>query len=302
MVSQDTRSLVARLNRQAAALRERVILAPLAGDGRIRVRLGGLIHQFRVRERLSGWGHFRPVSERAAILVEEAQPWERAAYLELFPLLRVILLWPRAGEGGAWWALPFNESDVRQRFGLGGDPLPVWLCDPAGGADRFEQVLVRVDGRTLWYDGPDPLADPRHAEWLREAVGTAEMPSRFPPGMPGSARLAFLHHAARVAAESARAPGTSGPAEAGLADNRGVEERLRRALAKADAVLHGFSEAPGRLGEPGELVVEWGERDGYCRYRSVLDRRLTVISSGICLSGRDHDFDLTSLVSVIADR
>ncbi|HXT36165.1 MAG TPA: hypothetical protein VN837_11365 [Chloroflexota bacterium] len=314
-MSQDARSLVARLNRQAATLRERVILAPLAGDGRIRIRLDGLIHQFRVRERFSGWGHFRPVSEREAILADRAQPWERAAYLELFPLLRVILLWPRAGSGGAWWALPFNQSDARQRFNLSDDPLPVWLCDPTGGADRFEQALVRVDGRTLWYDGPDPLADPRHAEWLREASRAAEIPDRFPTGMPGSARLALLHHTARVAAEAARAQGMLewsqnqswrrrklGPMDAGFDDNRGLEERLRRALAKADAVLHGFSEAPGRLGEPGELVVEWSERGGHSRYRSVLDRRLTVVSSGICLSGRDHDFDLTSLVSVIADR
>ncbi|MGH2409531.1 MAG: hypothetical protein ACRDGS_04075 [Chloroflexota bacterium] len=35
-----------------------------------------------------------------------------------------------------------------------------------------------------------------------------------------------------------------------MRDDRGIEQRLRRALAKADAVLHGFSEVPEHPGDP----------------------------------------------------
>src|SRR5438067_8517972 len=79
---------------------------------------------------------------------------------------------------------------------------------------------------------------------------------------------------------------------------------LRYALEKADATLHSFSEITARDGTPTSYVIEWSERGqtGQTRrYRSTIDPGLTVVSSGICLSGRERDFDLTSLVSVMTD-
>jgi hypothetical protein len=72
-------------------------------------------------------------------------------------------------------------------------------------------------------------------------------------------------------------------------------------LRKADATLHSFSEIPATDHAPSHLVVEWSEQGQTHRYRSTIDQRMTVVSSGICLSGRDRDFDLTSLVSVMSD-
>jgi len=78
-----------------------------------------------------------------------------------------------------------------------------------------------------------------------------------------------------------------------------LETRLRHALAKADATLHSFSQTSGPDGQPGPVIVEWSEHGQRYRYRSTVDANLSVVSSGICLSGRDSDFDLTSLVSVM---
>jgi hypothetical protein len=97
----DARALVARLSREAQALQGHEILAPALPGGRIRTRLGSLVYEFRPQSPFVDWGHFRPLDARTAELVGEALPWECAAYLELFPLLRVVLLWPDpAGRAG----------------------------------------------------------------------------------------------------------------------------------------------------------------------------------------------------------
>jgi len=377
----DTRALVAKLSQEGATLLEREIVAPLLPGGKIRTRLNGLVYEFKPRGKFSGWGLFRPINQSEAQLQAEALPWQRAGYLELFPLLRVILLWPLGTKEAAstttksrttnyqkanvWWALPFNASDAQQRFGLDGmEPLRVWLCDPLNGAERFERVITRLDGKTLWFEGPDALADPTQAEWLRDAVASfaheGTEPTKILAGLSGAQRLALLYgqiHQLEIAemaevrrlaeAELHNQTGAESrqleaenleigpvqevqletPADEGLTNLRNgsrlpnlpgsrnpngrlykrmlrqrLEQRLRYALEKADATLHSYSETTTVDGSPGQLVVEWSERGHTYRYRTLIDQQdsnFTVVSSGICLSGRDSDFDLTSLVNVM---
>ncbi len=326
----DPRTLIARLSKEGNELLRREMIAPHLLGGKIRTRLSGMVYEFKLSNDFVGWGRFRPSSEREVELLGEALPWERGTYLELFPALRMILLWPdaTAQQPGTWFALPFNESDARQRFGLQAQPVPVFLCDPANSADRFERVLVRVDGHTLWFDGPDPLADPTHAEWLRDTAGQTEMPERPLSGLAGSERLALLFwqiHQLDSTMEAARRQQSEAEhnrqeterlrqAEVRqrnrhqqrewLRETRmqsQLEGRLRHALAKADAVLHSFSELPDTQGATRQIIVEWSMQGQQYRYRSTVDTRLSVVSSGICLSGRDHEFDLTSLVRVMTD-
>jgi hypothetical protein len=317
----DVRLLVKRLNNEGKQLLEREIIAPLLPKGKIRTRINGMVYELKSKGRFVGWGHFRPLNEREAEPLGEALPWERGTYLEQFPALRVILLWPDLDprHPGTWWAVPFNESDARQRFGFPAEPLPVFLCDPTNGAERFERVLARVDGQTLWYDGPDTLADPTHAEWLRDTAVESEHLEHFLPGLAGSERLALLLWQMRQV-ERAWQPALRRQSQ-DTGENRvkmlpqdarqqrawlrqqaqhgQLEHILRHALRKADATLHSFSEIPASNHAPGSLVVEWSEQGRTRRYRSTIDPRMTVVSSGICLSGRDRDFDLTSLVSVM---
>lgn len=316
----DARVLIARLNNQSRMFLQREIVAPLLPGGRIRTRLGGMVHEFYPTREFVGWCRFRPINEREAEVLEEALPWERGGYLELFPALRMVLLWPDTNpkRPGMWWAVPFNDSDARQRFGFRAEPLPVFLCDPTNGAERFERVIVRVEGRNLWFDGPDVLADPTHAEWLRDAAANIDQLERFLPGLAGSERLALLFwqlHYIETTLTSENAmlrsrqqtlaqPQSHQQQREWLrrqALNSQLEQRLRHALVKADAVLHSYSEITNTDGSPGHLVVEWSEQGQTRRYRSTIDPRLNVVSSGICLSDRDQDFDLTSLVNVMTD-
>lgn len=308
----DARALIAHLNQAGREVLSREIIAPLLPGGRMRTRVAGLIYEFKVRERFTGWGRFRPLNEREAEVLSEALPWERGGYLERFPALRVVLLWPQSGARapGTWLALPYNESDARQRFNFATEPLPVFLCDPTDGAQPFERVIARVDGRTLWFEGPDVLADPAHAQWLRDAC-EREGGEGFLPGLAQSQRLALLYWHIRQL-EISSPTGTSraqqtlphGRQQEWLeqhARHMSLEQSLRHALAKADATLHSFSDISAPGGAHSQFLIEWSEHGHTRRYRSVVDPQLTIVSSGICLSGRDRDFDLTSLVGVLAD-
>ncbi|MBA2679395.1 MAG: hypothetical protein H0U76_13475, partial [Ktedonobacteraceae bacterium] len=137
----DARALVAKLSKEGTLLLQREIIAPLLPGGKIRTRPMSMVYEFKLKGDFVGWGRFRPLNEREVEPLGEALPWERGSYLELFPALRVILLWPStdARWPGTWWAIPFNESDARQRFGFNAEPRPVFLCDPTDGAGRFER-------------------------------------------------------------------------------------------------------------------------------------------------------------------
>jgi hypothetical protein len=79
--------------------------------------------------------------------------------------------------------------------------------------------------------------------------------------------------------------------------NHGGEEgRLREALRTGGGEMRDFRDR-------GEYwLVEWTTADGQRHTSAIAKGDMTVISSGICLSGRDRDFDLQSLVGVIEGR
>lgn len=271
--------LIAKLGAAERALAGQEFLAPLCGDGRARLRLGGLVYELAVRAPAPGWWLCRAGGPAAAEAVEEAAPWMRGDYLALWPALRMVLLEP-AGHGG-WLALPLNPSDAAQRFGLAG-PALLRLVE---GGRPFERVLARVEGRALWYDDVDRRADPAAAEALREALaGLERSPDAAPPRLPG------LAPGERAALDLLAARGAAGRAAQA---RRSLEGRLRHALAIGGARLLGYEEAPGGY------RVSW-ERDGRPSVTFV-DSGLAVVSAGICLSGEDHRFDLASIVGVVRD-
>jgi len=74
------------------------------------------------------------------------------------------------------------------------------------------------------------------------------------------------------------------------------EKRLKKALKLGGGNLQEFQDR-------GEYwTVHWTTTDGEEHTSAIAKNDLTVVSSGICLSGRDHDFDLQSLVGVIEHR
>jgi hypothetical protein len=266
------------LNRLAAA-EERFLagefLAPMLRRGQVQVRIAGVVCRMRVQPRdFEGWGVFRPTSPTTARLVRPARLAERQRYLELFPLLRLILC---RREGEQWLALPAHQGDSRFRIqGL----VPVRLVEEA---QQFEVVETRFDGTQCWFERLDGRRDPGTAAYLRQALQQMLEPDRLSrPGLTAEERTAYgLNYWPIIQAEIE-------------AQRDRTEERLREALAHAGAALRGYLERDDCY------RVEYDVAGS--RHVSVVNKAdLSVQVAGICLSGEDEHFDLQSLVGVLRE-
>lgn len=258
-------------------------LAPSVPGGSVRTRVAGMIYSFRREPQgFEGWGIFVAESATHARLEEEADPMMIDAYLRLFPRFRLRLAFKLRGR--SWLAYPANESDMRQRFG-GVAPVVVHLVERVG---AFESVVARWDGAAWWFEELDRAADPIIAAEMRSAlrakVSGAELRIK---GLTPEMRAAYEIAAGRRDAHAANRTRDR---------MRGDEGLLRGALERAGARLRSFH-------DQGELwLVEWSTADSAQHTTAVAKGDLTVVGAGICLSGRDRDFDLQSLVGVVEDR
>jgi hypothetical protein len=252
-------------------------LAPVIRGGRVGVQIAGVVCQMRVTPReFEGFGVFKAVSHADATLVREATMSERRKYLALFP--RVTLIVSSRGQT-ILGAVPSNLADAR--FQVLGEILLALAGD--GEAELFDTVVARFDGSRFWFDQVDPRADPAAATYLRQAIVAMTDPKRLDrPGLLPGQHLAYLLNFTKRL-------------EAMLADQRASNEgRLRLALEHAGAQLRDFVEQR-------DVYRVTYDVDGV-RHTSVVRKGdLTVQTAGICLSGRDRDFDLASLVGVLRE-
>jgi hypothetical protein len=268
---------LARLAAKEDELRGSRFLAPCVPGGTVGLRGGGLLYSFTpVPEDFEGWGIFEPEDERRARLVEEAGPRRIAEYLDGFKQIRLRLVY-RTG-GRSWLASAVNEADARQRLGTV-EPKPVHLV---GEGAQFDQIVARFDGAACWFEEMDRRADPLHAERLREALrcDTPTAQLGWKNCTPEMRECYALARERCVAQGKLRQPPDS--------------ERLAEALAFDGGELVNFTDR----GDCWEVM--WKAPDSGYMYSSVIEKRdLTVVSAGICLDGRDRDFDLQSLVRVV---
>jgi len=269
---------LARLARAEADFFAQDFLAPVDEGSRVHVGIAGVICSFSIEPRsFRGWGVFRPTSQKRARLQRAATLAERSRYLQRFPVSRVILC-GRANR--IWLGMLPSSTDSRaavQRI------VPVRLVEEAG---LFDCIVVRRIGPQYWFDEVEPRTDPALASYLRQALEAATPPTEVRrPGLGLEQRQAYaLEHARREQATQER--------EALHRDPQ--EQRLRAALELAGARFLGYH-------EHGDLFTVTYELDGTQHVAAVNRSDLTVESAGICLSGRDADFDLQSLVGVLRE-
>lgn len=289
----DVRQLLSRLAAEEDAFLHREFMAPALPGGSIRVRIAGAVCRIRVEPSdFAGWGVFQPLSHTEAILVREATLSERRSYLQLFPTIRLIVC-RRVGQ--LWYGSAASFGDRRIRLeGL----APIQLAEEV---QLFDCVRTRYDGTRFWFDELDMRHDPGTAAYLRSAIHEGIEPGSLQrPGLASEERAAYELHCwerQRPAAEADRRQNRQ----------RRAEEQ-RDELCEADVVLRRLRES---LSHAGARLVDYLERADSFRvtfsvggqnYTSSVDKEdLTVQVAGICLSGEDQKFDLSSLIGVLRE-
>jgi hypothetical protein len=265
--------LIDEMAQREEAMGDTSFLAPCVEGGRVRAKVDGLVRTWRpVDEDFAGWGIFRPADRERAAVERRAGLAAVDRYLRLFEPLRIVLA--RRMEGRSWLAVPYNRSDMAQRFERA-RPMTVHLVDRAR---RFEVGVARHDGRAWWWEEVDRTADPRRAAKMRQrladdlSVDALELPGTTPE-MRRAYRLALRPKA--------------------RAQELRVRRRLAVALDTGGGELVDFAEGEGHW------EVTWQTSRGTEHFSRVAKDDLTVVSAGICLSGLDHHFDLQSLVGVV---
>ncbi|MBW4489642.1 MAG: hypothetical protein KME12_17810 [Trichocoleus desertorum ATA4-8-CV12] len=274
---QDIRKLLSQIASAEAQLQSTQFLAPCVKGGKVRTRVAGMIYTFTPKpQKFEGWGIFQAVNAQTAMLIEEADLPQIAAYLQNLPTIRLRLAYRLQHQ--TWLAYPVNEADMRQRFKTI-KPVPVHLVTEG---IAFEQIIARWNGNSCWFEEIDRRDDPAIAETLqsnlKQLIPVEEL--QFKGITP---EMRSLYDLATQRTE-------------GFAHPQRDEKRLRQALKLGGGELHQFQDRGDYW------TVDWTTSDGVRHTSAIAKDDLTVVSSGICLSGRDHDFDLQSLVGVMEDR
>jgi hypothetical protein len=270
-------ALLAQIAAQEKQLLATQFLAPCVKGGKVRTRVAGMVYTFTPNpQKFEGWGIFQSVDEQTATLTAEADLPQIAIYLQHFQTLRLRLAYRLQNQ--TWLAYPVNEADMRQRFKVV-KPVPVHLVTEGV---AFEQIMTRWHGASCWFEEIDRRADPTIAESLQSAlkqlISVEEL--HFKGITP---EMRSLYDLVTQRTE-------------GFAHPQRDEKRLRQALKLGGGELHQFQDRGDYW------TVDWTTADGVRHTSAIAKDDLTVVSSGICLSGRDRDFDLQSLVGVMEDR
>lgn len=301
----DIRNLLNQIAAQESQLVDTQFLAPCVPGGLVRTAVCNIVYTFTPQPPdFEGWGIFVPIDGKTAAVVEEANLPQLAEYLKLLKpwRLRLAYLW----HGQTWLAYPVNESDMQQRLGVA-KPVLVHLVTEA---TAFELIMARFDGAAWWFDQIDRRAEPQAAEQLKESLRQVKLPEavRFAGMTPEMLTVYDLalrqSEAYQVQQEAAQRQQRAQPRQHRRDQiprpprrrQRTDEGRLRKALQMGGGDLQAFR-------DQGEFwQVEWITGNGERHTSAISKGDLTVISSGICLSGGDRNFDLQSLVGVIEAR
>ena len=239
----------------------------------IKTRISGVTLSLRIYANSNEFAIFQPTSYHTAKRVRKATIVEVSAYLNLFPIIRLIVV---GRDDNRWYGIPANLADKRFKI-TGQIPIELPQMDEVR---LFDNCRCRFDGNHVLYEAVDNR-NPVIPDVLREQIGQlVPLKNLTITGVTPEELSAYDLVLQRRLFELEEA-------------NRDRhEERIRAALGHAGAEYISYVERGANYSI--EYRVD-GEK-----HRSTVDKAsLQVVSAGICLDGTDELFDLTSLVSVI---
>ena len=268
--------LINKLAAQDSAERSREFIAPFLPNSEITIRICNVVKKCPVvfkrrkkKEDRAGFGIFQLTGD-FAVYQQEASRRMVAAYAENFPSTAFILIEIE----GEWFGIQAARTSIEVQ-----GPVRIQCLD---NPEQFQLVQAFFDGVNFWY--LDQVKTRLQVlNRLRQEIISMTPPDLLRiPGMIPSERLAYKM------SWIARKPKSAYDPASGLSER----ERIDLALSQAGAQLDSIS---ARAGNQASVTFT---RSGKSHTVTIDRNTLQVTSSGICLSGKDRDFDLTSLVSV----
>lgn len=264
----DVDKLISDFGKDEKKLQNQEILASyFPEDSSVAVRIKKILYKFKIAKRGSaGVGVFKPLSFKFAEFVRDASQEEVVNYFRLFPRVKAIV----AFQTKYWYAFPANLTAYKKINFDGLFPLLM-----AEGIQQCDYVIASFDGLNLWFNEIDFRADVEKIENMRQVVkGKKGSIKGFSPEDKEVISLARKNKEEQ--------------------EKLTLEGRLKHVFLERGAKLDGYTEHGNRI------EIKWQSSSGEY-YTTVADKdNLSVMSAGICLSGRDKDFDLQSLVGVIS--
>ncbi|MBX2864212.1 MAG: hypothetical protein KTR27_11710 [Leptolyngbyaceae cyanobacterium MAG.088] len=249
-------------------------LAPCVRQGCLRARMNGRVYTFNLKGwPFEGWGVFRPATFETATLVMAANSPQVEQYLTSLPAFRLRLVYRL--QNRSWLAYPSNEADARRRLGQV-KPLVVHLVSDGV---AFDQIIARWDGNAFWFEQLDRQANVEIAPYLRQSLTDGIWPDQLcTKGLTLETRTAYSLAIQQIP---------------DFATEKQDEHRLHKVLKTGGGHWQHFQN------QADVWTVHWTTADGEYHTNDIAKNDLTVMSAGICLSDRDRNVDLPSLVNVM---
>ncbi len=287
--------ILGRLEAQENAFCGALILAPVIAGRAINAKIAGVACrlQLETAREARGFSVVEAISPIRAKWLRAATRLEREKYLALLPRVRFIAL---EQSKQVWAAFPAHAGDAR--FQLNGAAI---VREVESGVQAFDTLLTRFDGTHFWFEALDARRSPAIAAYLRESLASGVAPENLhKKGLSGEERAAYalaLYGPPPEEEPEFAAPVVASESEIEVPINwrhNGIAARLARSVGHGGARLVSYIERDGVY----SVTYRFGERTHTSTVRAG---DLAVETSGICLSGRDGDFDLTSLVGVMQE-